>query len=226
MFWWPGIRPWLKSQLWLESWSLCHSPPHTLKQMNAERPGSSLGLLFQSWASGFHCQDAFWLAFNKKAWKELQLKFVNKTDKMTSLSLPPPHLSFYSAWETSSWQCFREVRSPCYYCPSAWFPGLFCLEHIGLTHGSCQICCLAICKTAHLLTKQGHKYPIYLWRKVVCFVLFCFVVMIYTEPGCFRSCSWCLWKALHEEGCMGLVPWRLDLRCKSSWILNEFFTKN
>jgi hypothetical protein len=25
---------------------------------------------------------------------------------------------------------------------------------------------------------------------------------------------------------MGLVPWRLDLQCKSSWILNDFFTKN
>jgi len=28
------------------------------------------------------------------------------------------------------------------------------------------------------------------------FRLFCFVVMRSTEPGCFRSCSWCLWKAL------------------------------
>jgi hypothetical protein len=30
--------------------------------------------------------------------------------------------------------------------------------------------------------------------------LFCFVVMRSIGPGCFRSCSWCLWKALHEEG--------------------------
>ncbi len=41
-----------------------------------------------------------------------------------------------------------------------------------------------------------------------------------TKPGCFRSCSWCLWKTLKEEGCMGWVPWCLDLRCKSSRILN------
>ncbi len=33
--------------------------------------------------------------------------------------------------------------------------------------------------------------------------LFCFVVMGSTEPGCFRSCSWCLWEALDHEGCMG-----------------------
>jgi hypothetical protein len=33
--------------------------------------------------------------------------------------------------------------------------------------------------------------------------LFCFVVIRSTEPGCFRSCSWCLWKALDEERCMG-----------------------
>jgi hypothetical protein len=34
------------------------------------------------------------------------------------------------------------------------------------------------------------------------FGLFCFVVMRSTEPGCFKSCSWCLWKALNEERCM------------------------
>jgi len=55
--------------------------------------------------------------------------------------------------------------------------------------------------------------------------LFCFVVMRSTVLGCFRSCSWCLWKALNKEGCMGVVPWCLDLQCKSSWILNDFFTK-
>jgi hypothetical protein len=37
--------------------------------------------------------------------------------------------------------------------------------------------------------------------------LFCFVVMRSTKPRCFRSSSWCLWKALDVEGCMGLVPW-------------------
>jgi hypothetical protein len=55
--------------------------------------------------------------------------------------------------------------------------------------------------------------------------LFCFVVMGSTKPGHFRSCSSCLWKALDKEGCMGLVPWHLDLWCKSSWILNIFSLK-
>ncbi len=41
--------------------------------------------------------------------------------------------------------------------------------------------------------------------------LFSFVGMRSTEPGCFRSSYWCFWKALDEEWCMGLVPWRLDL---------------
>ncbi len=64
---------------------------------------------------------------------------------------------------------------------------------------------------------------VYLWRKVVCFV--CFVIMRSTQLGCFRSCSWCLWKALDKKGCMGSVPWHLDLRCKSFrfgniWISN------
>jgi hypothetical protein len=57
----------------------------------------------------------------------------------------------------------------------------------------------------------GNFINIYLLRKIVCFVLFCFVVMRSTEPGCFRSCSWCLWKALDKEGCMDLVPCRLDV---------------
>jgi hypothetical protein len=30
-----------------------------------------------------------------------------------------------------------------------------------------------------------------------------------------KSCSWYFWKALDEEGCIGLVSWCLDLWCKS-----------
>jgi hypothetical protein len=33
-------------------------------------------------------------------------------------------------------------------------------------------------------------------------------------------------KSLNKEGCMGLIPWRLDLRSKRSWIFNDFFTEN
>jgi hypothetical protein len=58
------------------------------------------------------------------------------------------------------------------------------------------------------------------------FLLFCFVLMRSTELGCFRLHSWFLWKALEEEGCISLVSWRLDLQCRSSWILNDFCTKN
>jgi len=57
------------------------------------------------------------------------------------------------------------------------------------------------------------------------FVLFCFIVMRPTKLRCFKSSFWCLWKALDEEACLGLVPWRLDLQCKSSWILNDFLPK-
>jgi hypothetical protein len=46
----------------------------------------------------------------------------------------------------------------------------------------------------------------YLSMKEGSFFLFCIVIMRITKPGCVRSCSWCLWKALNEEGCMGLVP--------------------
>jgi len=66
--------------------------------------------------------------------------------------------------------------------------------------------------------ERGDYCNIFLWRKVVCFV-----VMRSTKLGCFRMCSWCVWEALDKEGCMGfLVPWCLDLRCNSSWILKKF----
>jgi hypothetical protein len=72
-----------------------------------------------------------------------------------------------------------------------------------------------------------HYHPSMKEGSLFCFVLlcFCFVVTRCTELVCFRSCSWCLWKALDDKGCMGLVPWRLDLQCKSSWVLNDFFTE-
>jgi hypothetical protein len=44
----------------------------------------------------------------------------------------------------------------------------------------------------------GNKDFLYLWSKVVC--LFCFVPMRSTEPRCFRSLLWSLWKALDEKG--------------------------
>ncbi len=55
--------------------------------------------------------------------------------------------------------------------------------------------------------------------------LVCFVVIISTELGCFRLWSWCLREAVDDVGCMGLIRWHLDLRCKSSPILNDFFTE-
>jgi hypothetical protein len=42
--------------------------------------------------------------------------------------------------------------------------------------------------------------------------LFCFVFMTSTELGCFRLCSWCLWKALYEQaGVHGLGSMTLGL---------------
>jgi len=52
-----------------------------------------------------------------------------------------------------------------------------------------------------------------------CFVLFYFVLFVLMgsmKLGCFRLRSWSLWKALEEEGCIGLVSWCLDLWCRSS----------
>ncbi len=57
-------------------------------------------------------------------------------------------------------------------------------------------------KLVYLLMVEGSLF-------VCLFVLF--VLMRSTKGGCSRSCSWSLWKALEEEGCMGLVSWRLEL---------------
>jgi hypothetical protein len=87
-------------------------------------------------------------------------------------------------------------------------------SHISVCNGKTKAWCWLAWKR-HLSMKQGSLF---------CFVLF--VPMRYTEMGCFRSRSWSLWKALEEEGCISLVSCRLDLGCKSSWILNDFFTEN
>jgi hypothetical protein len=86
----------------------------------------------------------------------------------------------------------------------------------------------------HLLHKFGKKKKtlVLIALLSICegrskFVLFCFVVMRSTKLGCFKSCSWCLWKALNER--KGASAWfhaNLNLLCKSSWILNDFFTVN
>jgi hypothetical protein len=70
---------------------------------------------------------------------------------------------------------------------------------------------------------------IYLWRMVVCFVLFCFVVMRSTKLECFRSCSWCLLKALNEEGCMGLAwfhdVWTCGAKGLEYWMISSLKIK-
>jgi len=49
-------------------------------------------------------------------------------------------------------------------------------------------------KSHHLSMKEGNLFVL-------------FVSMRSTEPGCFRLCSWSLWKALEEERCISLVPY-------------------
>ncbi len=41
-----------------------------------------------------------------------------------------------------------------------------------------------------------------------------FLIMRSTELGCFRLCSWCLWKSLDEEECMGFssLAFALDVQ--------------
>jgi hypothetical protein len=70
------------------------------------------------------------------------------------------------------------------------------------------------------------KVPIH-WTKIKIGIFFKQIYEL-LNWDVFRLCSWCFWKALDMEGCMGLVPWCLDLglQCKSSWILNDYFSIN
>ncbi len=68
---------------------------------------------------------------------------------------------------------------------------------------------------------EGEPTTIYLWSKVVC--LFCFVCPDEIHQTGMLQITFF---ASLEEGCVSLVSWRLDLWCRRSWILNDFFTEN
>jgi len=89
-----------------------------------------------------------------------------------------------------------------------WWIKIFTNNHIQMEDNKkCEVGHLKKFHLKHFLVEVQSKEKIsaiYLWRKVVC--LFCFVLFVLmrsTEPGCFRSCSWSLWKALERRS--GLV---------------------
>ncbi len=83
--------------------------------------------------------------------------------------------------------------------------------------------CLGI---IHLKKDGLQKEAIYLWRKVVCFVLFCFVCTYETHQTRMLQIMFLVsLESSQGGGCMGLVSWHLDLRCIISCKLNNFFTK-
>jgi hypothetical protein len=92
-----------------------------------------------------------------------------------------------------------------------------CVRNLPLYMVCCSIENFGSPKLVTLGTIENKKtLYIYIIYEERLFVLFCFVLfvlMISIEPGCLRLRSWSLWKALDEEGCMGLVP---PLWCKNS----------
>jgi hypothetical protein len=67
--------------------------------------------------------------------------------------------------------------------------------------------CIAFIKTYAKGNNDTNWRLSFYWCKPHLFMkdgsLFCFVLMRSTKLRCFRSCSWCLWKALNKDGCMG-----------------------
>jgi hypothetical protein len=66
---------------------------------------------------------------------------------------------------------------------------------------------------------------IYLWSKVVCFVLF--LMLRSLGPWCFMSHSWYLWKALGEKGLqwLGLRFWSYGVEAINYWTIFSMKTK-
>jgi hypothetical protein len=82
---------------------------------------------------------------------------------------------------------------------------------------SLVVCFVLFCNYEIHRTGDALDRVLDVFGSLFCFVLLCFVSMRSTELGCFRLCSWCLWKALDEERCIGLDSMTcLDLQCKSS----------
>jgi hypothetical protein len=75
-------------------------------------------------------------------------------------------------------------------------------------------------KVCNIMYNQSNA--ISLWTKVLCFV-----VMRSTKLGCFRLCSGCLWKALNEEGCIGLVHdvWTCRAKVLEYWMISSLKIK-
>jgi hypothetical protein len=68
------------------------------------------------------------------------------------------------------------------------------------------------------IQRNKQKAPYLSMKEGSLFVLFCFVSMRFTKWGCFRLCSWCLWKALNEEGCAW--AWSMTFRLVMQKLLN------
>jgi hypothetical protein len=68
--------------------------------------------------------------------------------------------------------------------------------------------------------KNANKVEYYkhLWRKEVCFV-----VMRSTKPGCFRLCSWCLWKLLMRRGALAWFHnvWTCSAKVLEYWMISS-----
>jgi hypothetical protein len=69
------------------------------------------------------------------------------------------------------------------------------------------------------------KFGTYLWNKVVC--LFCFVLYLSGPPNKDASdCVLGLFGKLSRKRGASAGFMALDLRCQTSWTLNDFFTEN
>jgi hypothetical protein len=84
-----------------------------------------------------------------------------------------------------------------------WWSAVLCIYEFGHVNHELDLADFVwLCGRRYELSWCNPVKPgnIYLWREVVC--LFSLYLWDSPKPGCFRSRSWSLWKALKEQGCI------------------------
>jgi hypothetical protein len=110
-----------------------------------------------------------------------------------------------------------------YHSIQAWFPFIFgCSKNRYIHCKTMFMCWVSLFCNGFTLEPMAQATLVYLWREVVC--LFCTYEIHWTEmlEIMFLASSESSWGGeVHQLGLKCL-----DLQCRSSWILNDFFIEN
>jgi hypothetical protein len=173
-----------------------------------------LVLLERSWWAGFN--GIYLVRFGFRMWEILIFKWF----LLLKIQINSKRLGFERKNQLKTWSHLKAYHSM-----QTWFPCIFCCLKNWYIHCKTMFtCCISLYvhtwanSTGHtsLSMKQGSL-----------FVLYCFVLMRSTKPGCFWSNSWSLWKALKEEGCINWFHgvWTCGAKVLENWMISSLKVK-